>query len=263
MSFIESVKKIIRSCDRALESAKRGEEPEWTVDGILGGLLTSDRYILPNGERFNLRTWSKTRKKHRLGRHMIDIFGGAYFVEDLRDIDTIVGVRLVNRDAYFLSRYDAAGKTEYHDRLSDLMNSRKRSIIEGNVFDRHTFGAIRTYMAHTGISGFDLAVIQPIGGLDRQMQESGDGSDLLTFYWFQFCRVYELISNQDGLILITLPFGLKNYGGKLWELTKQFVGLLETIPGLRIGSTPMGSLAIEKKKNAPLSISTSHLGQRH
>jgi|GEM_PF-1930083 len=95
---------------------------------------------------------------------VLDLFGGAYFLSNLDDVSKIIGVRLKNIDNVILEDYTAAPEQSVgFDRLKQIVNSRKRKIIAGDIMKGDTWRKVKTEgMANNG-QGFDLITCRPAG----------------------------------------------------------------------------------------------------
>jgi len=82
----------------------------------------------------------------------LDLFGGAYFLPDLENISTIVGVRLGNMDHDYAQRSPV---------VSNLRDDSRRKIIERNLYAGKTWKALSKELQEKGLDGFDVITCRP------------------------------------------------------------------------------------------------------
>jgi len=104
--------------------------------------------------------------------HVLDLFGGGYFLENLDPIDSLTAIRLCNIDAELIRRgtfiflacrssdeEELVSKRQAH--LRNFRDSKKRSVLTGNLYLNSTWAELRKHMEEKCIGSFDLIVCRP------------------------------------------------------------------------------------------------------
>ncbi|MFA6353556.1 MAG: hypothetical protein WCW93_01335 [Candidatus Paceibacterota bacterium] len=175
-----------------LSKSDKIEADSWTYDGIHEydpGKYSKDksyentfRGILDKMHCVSFTELVKN-KSLELGRkiEVMDLFGGAYFLSDLENVSRIIGVRTRNIDEILLQDLKESKLlnlekilpeefkgldiriNDYIKKVSELMNDKKRLIIEGNLYKGKTWKKLTKYSKLGENHGFDLIVCRPQG----------------------------------------------------------------------------------------------------
>ena len=185
------------------------DKDEWNVDGLYGAdgyeVVFKDLMFKELKEKifgFSFEQWVNERKLAGKSTHIIDLFGGAYFLDDFTNIDSILGVRLKNLDKKIEHDYILKGNETALKRLRSIITSLKRSIIEANLLDNMSWNKINSHLLERGTKKADLIIVRPIAGVKKQIDRY-DLSEEKAQFMFQFLkRMYNLLSHDDGILLI-------------------------------------------------------------
>lgn len=201
--------KVLRDM-QGLSGAVKDEE--WSYDGIhLEKEKSYEETFNQLLSQFGAENFSDfvEQKAIKLGRsiRVLDLFGGAYFLEDLDNVSKIVGVRIKNMDNAFLEQKYGQVK----NRFSYLVNNPKRKIIEGDLYKGKTWRSIRDdNSSNSGGEGFDLIVCRPEGpfrntNLQNIESISDDGVAREEIFVSLLERSLEILSGEDGTLFTQTP----------------------------------------------------------
>ncbi|MBP6925752.1 MAG: hypothetical protein KBC22_01695 [Candidatus Pacebacteria bacterium] len=99
--------------------------------------------------------------------HVLDLFGGAYFLKDLSSVKTITGARLTNVDEKLMkvAGFDAIifGKGQDPAKLKKIIDDPKRDIITGDLYKTETWKKLKDSAHEKTQDGFDLIICRPEG----------------------------------------------------------------------------------------------------
>jgi len=112
--------------------------------------------------------------------HVLDLFGGAYFLKDLSSVKTITGVRLRNIDDTLLNDLDTIPhEPKYTQRLKSIVQESKRNIIEGNLYKNETWKKIIEDSKQKQRPAFDLIICRPEGPFAASGKPNTKGISIL------------------------------------------------------------------------------------
>jgi hypothetical protein len=195
-----------------------GEEDIWAYDGMhatdnydveFAPLVRSLGYRNIN-ELVGVRAAELDRSLN-----ILDLFGGAYFLENLDQVSKIIGVRLKNIDASLNTKEALQAWRSLHkeQELTELIQNPKREILEGNLYESKTWRALKERMS-ADISGFDLIVCRPQGPFGHfaspktetivNVKEDGTNAREQIFAML-LDRVLPLLSSEEGVLLTQTP----------------------------------------------------------
>jgi len=154
---------------------------------------------------------------------VLDLFGGAYFLSDLQHVSKIVGVRLGNIDRelvvkeklkaeipQILRSLFGVTEKETQDRseiLDDLVNNKKRLIIEGSLYQGKIWNKL---FAENKNIGFDIIVCRPEGPFghtdEKNIKDVPDnGLSREKIFVVLLERTLRLMSEDGGLLFTQIP----------------------------------------------------------
>lgn len=152
--------------------------------------------------------------------NVLDLFGGAYFLSNLDKIEKFTGVRLRNVDQ-LLVEYQKAdllnrGRKDKQKELEHLISSKKRNIIEGNLYKSETWRKIGGGES----SNFDLIVCRPVGPFknrDVSTIRSVKDEALIREEIFVVLleRALKLLSKDGGILFTQVP--ILGTDRQVWE----------------------------------------------
>jgi len=246
------IKKIVERGDEAFAKAQQHKDDQWNVDGMLGGDIYEITFEHFLGDDFGFEDWAEERKKRGLGTHVLDFLGGAYIFDDFSNVDSITGVRLFNMDDALVEKYSSGNRSAYLERLTKVMDNKKRRIVEGNIYRHSTWVKIMERLKEVKSQAVDLMVMRPIAGLKSE-ENIEDLKDATELYFQMFKKAYVLLSNKDGMMLAEVPTTLRDY-------CIQFVEKLDAVEGISAEyDVETSTMKIVKSQNAPKSLKSDIL----
>ena len=205
------------------------------------------------------------QKNIGLSTHVLDLFGGGFFLENLDSVDSITGVRLQNpTEEMFpwleeqktqpnLSEHYKTVTIPYTiNRLQTLTASPKWSIVEGNLFTQDTWNKLDKQGEQKGITDYSLITIKPESALytdaifDSQDIWKRYGNEkvnqVYSLKYLQLLdRSYSRLSGNHGMLFTEVPEFLAG------DYLDGFVDTIKT--GTNIGIDVMNSIYDPKRKN--------------
>lgn len=210
----------------------------WPLDGVPARKLNEDGSyertfggILDELGYEDFQGLVEARAKE-LGRDVavLDLFGGAYFLPDLKSVSRIVGVRLVDIDESLRQKYSELEEENRHvsEVFENIINNPKRSIIEGDLYTGKTWRQISKTLEQEELPGFDLIVCRPQGPFgyshskmwEYSIRRAHDeGLALEEIFVVLLRRALKLLSKDGGMLFTQEPIlstdpVIKN---KFWE----------------------------------------------
>lgn len=234
--------------DSAFEAAQLSRNDYWGVDGIRGG--DAIRNLTEELLDSSPEEWAKDRKTQGLSTHMIELLGGAYFVDDFSHVDSVLGVRLFNQDYNLMAKYEEMSDKRFVGRLKKILSTTKRSVVEGNVYRQLTWLKIRKELAKHFTSTADLIIFKPAAGLRI---DSEDNLDFLTLQLFQlFKKAYDLLSSRNGIMLVHVDISLSRN-------LLPFIEHLSKVEGIEVTGSLANHFKLVKTEKAPRRINIQSL----
>ncbi len=131
---------------------------------------------------------------------VLDLFGGAYFLSNLKSISRIVGVRLTNIDDNIRDQHRGDGD------LLEIIDSPKRFILEGNLYKKDTWKKLTT----EGEGSFDLIICRPEGPFQntgfKNIEDIEDGGLQREKIFISLLeRTLNLLSLEGGMLFSQIP----------------------------------------------------------
>ena len=202
---------------REMQNLKGANEDMWAWDGVY---------------KFDTRNYNETFEKlldklnvESIGElvhnraaalkrplNVLDLFGGAYFLHDLTDVNKIIGVRLRNVDQELqkdLEEQHALAQVE----LNALANDPRREILEGNLYNASTWNKLAEKLDTDG-KGFDLITCRPQGPFGHTV---GQGTETILnveethsssreeIFAILLEKALNLLSPDGGILLTQTP----------------------------------------------------------
>lgn len=202
-------------------------DSEWATDGVENPPHTGQSYedsFAPFLYELGANTFSdylSERKALGKNTHVLDLFGGGYFLQDLDSVDSITGVRLEDIDERIeqelltdVQSLDLSTRQFYQDQLSffqTLKRFDRREVIEGNLFRFKTWDQINTSMRNRGIPAFDMIVCRPVGPFMPRdyFDVNGEDNRTLKITYLRLLRnAYNLLGSNDGILMSEIPEGV-------------------------------------------------------
>ncbi len=164
----------------------------------------------------------------RQNLHVLDLFGGAYFLSDLTHVTKLVGVRLKNIDEAVLTncreKYEETQLTRELDilnELTELTNNPKRTVIEGNLYKGKTWNKLKKENMENSGKGFDIIICRPEAPFRDSTvlnweKISDDGIAKEEIFVGLLERTLELLSTNDGLLFTQIPS--LNTSDEIWNI---------------------------------------------
>jgi hypothetical protein len=203
----------------------------WEYDGIRG--LENPRLSYEHTfefflDKFNIESFQglvdNRSKELNKKLKILDLFGGAYFIDDFKNVSQITGVRLSNPDEEFLSIVEGDYNSEQY--LRSLVENDKRNLIIGNLYSTKTWREIEKDNTSRGGGGFDLVVCRPEGPFVNAINKdisikgvSDTGFSREEIFVSLLERALNLLSNDGGMLFTQTP-DLETKQGvvkKFWE----------------------------------------------
>ena len=146
---------------------------------------------------------------------VLDLFGGAYFLADLRNISKIIGVRLKNIDELLINEsMHGAG-------LDKLIDDPRRIVLEGDLYKSDIWRMLKNEKDH----GFDLIICRP-GGPFGETYNSTSINDVKDtnmvkeeIFIVLMDRALKLLSPDGGMLFSQIPKldTEQSISDKFWE----------------------------------------------
>lgn len=178
----------------------------WTFDGVPE---TPDHWMGYNFElakglgMFKCSTFDQLVKK--LTNHLcqkpnvLDLFGGAYFLDFPQQANTVIGVRIHDKDQENLEGFDR--RDTYSARVQRIILSPNRKVIEADLLTEEGWNSLST------APKTNLLVCRPVGLFDARhcMASVHDSpSDYTDLYVWLFNQALRLLS-QNSLFFTEIP----------------------------------------------------------
>jgi hypothetical protein len=205
----------------------RGRE-SWKFDGIT--TLDFDRHfrsLLPPGGFSELFLH---RRSNNHSNHILEVFGSAVFAP-LELIDSATGVRILPLDPSLAP--------------SEPAPLHKREEITENAFSLKTIAALRKRLEQLGVSGFDVIVVRPVGGLhipSAVAPHEGVREAFATELAEQIRRYFQLLAPTGQMYLSNSLYYWNESGFEEWQRV-----LIES--GAQV--TYRGDLLIQRRTDLP------------
>ncbi len=187
-----------------------GEEDPWEFDGITENLDSRNSYDQEMAEGldgFGCKTFDELvlRLEKKLGRkpNVVDLMGGAYFLHDPENTNTLTGIRLLNKDEIFIM--SVAGKNDYLSELtSKIIGAPNRKVVEADILSKQGWDVIK----NQNLPLADLLVCRPVGPFDvkRSMGTRHDNPEAFArLYTSLFNKTMSLVNRDGGMIFTEIP----------------------------------------------------------
>jgi hypothetical protein len=188
----------------------RAKGKTWEFDGIP---YTPDHWEGYNHEtREGLNTFGcKTfddlvdKLEIKLGRksNVIDLMGGAYFLESPEKAQSLTGIRINDKDQEFMDVYGE--KTDiYSMRFKKIIQSPNRKVIEADILSNNGWNTIK----NSNLPLADLLVCRPVGPFDvrHSVSDRFDNPNAYAgLYISLFKRMLTLVNKKGGVIFTETP----------------------------------------------------------
>ncbi len=189
------------------------------IDVLDGDFWPQDGFGIPYENTFSSLLGSDSFNdvlSRRSSRHVLDLFGGGYFLGDA-PFDTMTGVRLKNIDADYMRYCSLNNKTRqgwWSDQsslsintLKALMNNPKRTIIEGDAYGKALWNKVSDHMTQSGIPYIDLLVCRPHGPFNWETMIDSSIPVAARRIIFQqlITHACRLLSPHGGLLFSQIP----------------------------------------------------------
>lgn len=191
-------------------------EDYWTWDGIQRENLYSYENTFENFlYRLGVKTFQELVDKKAIDLHkevkVLDLFGGAYFLDDLKNVSKIVGVRLKNIDesvTEFTKQY-LKDSTDLI-KLKEIIHNPKRFIIEGDLYKTKTWAEIKKNEVQRDGSGFDVMVCRPEGPFGnsrlpniKHIKDEGTAKEEIFVSLLE--KAMNMLSTEKGILFVQGP----------------------------------------------------------
>lgn len=207
---------------------------KWQFDApfyVTGGKGSYDRFFAPLLQEEGVDTFSgllEARGRAGLSRHVLELFGSGYFIEDFTTVDTVTGVRLLDASLATIEELQEV-MGDIHDRdpllrisraisrIEEVTASPKWSLVEGNPFKPDTWGKLDSSRKKREIPSFGVTVIKPEAAFEEaEIFHPFDYANLVSdpdhinkIYSLKFLkllnRAYRRSSSHDGMIFAQVP----------------------------------------------------------
>lgn len=182
----------------------------WDFDGVSWGsehFKSYDHEMREGLSTFGCKTFDElvVSLRKKLGRkpNVIDLMGGAYFIEHPENTDTMVGIRIHPKDEVYLK----VGKTFREERrllYERIIGAKNRRVVGADVLSGSGWKTIRS----ENLALADLLVCRPVGPFDNERAMAGQLDNPMTYaglYVSLFRRMLKLVNRKDGTIFCEIP----------------------------------------------------------
>lgn len=197
---------------------------KWNWDGMtqMEYIYSYERTFEPILSQLGIKNFQELANKKALelkkNIQVLDLFGGAYFLSDLRHVSRIIGVRLKNIDELLLDNMESDFKENKSESvfektqiiLSNLINNPKRIIIEGDLYKRKTWTKLKKDNAEHGGDGFDVVICRPEGPFRNSnvpnienVKDEGIAREEIFAALLQ--RGLDILSKDGGILFTQIP----------------------------------------------------------
>jgi hypothetical protein len=181
----------------------------WEFDGIPYSPDAWDSYNHEMRDGLNMlgcKTFDqlvgKLNNKLRHKPNVVDLMGGAYFLEDPEKTFTLTGIRIHDKDRDFNEIYKD-GTDDFSRRFRKIIQSPNRKVFEADVLSNEGWATIRHNLPLA-----DLLVCRPVGPFDNR-NSLGDRFDnpnaYAGLYISLFKRMLGLVNKKSGVIFTEVP----------------------------------------------------------
>lgn len=143
----------------------------------------------------------------KLGRkpNVIDLMGGAYFLDKPKKTNTLTGIRIHNKDEdYMVEAHKDDGKS-IAKTIRRIIKSPNRRIVEADILSNQGWRIIEK----AGIPKADLLVCRPMGPFDVRHATANVWEENVAaysgLYSSLFKRMLKLVNRKNGLIFTEVP----------------------------------------------------------
>lgn len=221
-------KSKLLSIRKSWSSPDMSKGKTWEYDGIPSGIEGWDTYdnVMREG-LFSLgcKTFEDLIVKltSDLGRkpNVIDLMGGAYFLDNPNITNTLTGIRIHDKDADFLEVH-ATNSKKIGERYRKIIGSPNRQVIEADILSNKGWNII----ANSNLPKADLLVCRPVGPFDIRHSLPGvddKPAEFAGLYKSLFSRMLNIVNKDGGIIFTEIPDPYTNI-----EIEKFFVGIDKT-----------------------------------
>lgn len=182
----------------------------WDFDGISWGsehFMSYDHEMREGLGIFGCKSFDEMVKYlgEKLGRkpNVVDLMGGAYFLEHPEDAETVVGIRLHPKDEVFLevSKGYREDRRLLHERIIGAPN---RRVVDADILSNAGWKVIR----NENLTRADLLICRPVGPFDVRHATASRFDNPATYaglYISLFRRVLKLVNKEHGVIFCGIP----------------------------------------------------------
>ena len=183
----------------------------WDFDGVFWGPEDSRSYDYEMRQGlglFGCKTFDRLvlHLKKQLGRKptVVDLMGGAYFLEGPQNTQTLVGIRIHPKDKVFLeasAHYSQEGRRDLYRKIISAPN---RQIIEADILSNAGWQTI----LRQNLAPADLLVCRPMGPFDDQNAMASRFDDPKFYaglYVSLFARMLKLVNRTSGVVFCEIP----------------------------------------------------------
>jgi hypothetical protein len=182
----------------------------WDFDGVSPDPegWTSYSYEMIDGlSEFGCKTFDQLvdRLGNYLGRNpnVIDLMGGAYFLNFPEKTNTLTGIRIHNKDEDFIEAATDTSRVE--TKLIDkITKAQNRVIVEADILSSAGWKKIK----EQNLEPADLLVCRPVGPFDNKRASVSRFDNPETYsglYTSLFYRMTALVNKEDGVIFTEIP----------------------------------------------------------
>lgn len=201
--------KLVRLREKWSEPDKKRMET-WDFDGVSWGpehFMSYDHEMREGLSIFGCKAFDElvVSLGKKLGRKpkVIDLMGGAYFVEHPENTDTIVGIRIHPKDEVYLE-VSKAFREERRLLYERIIGAKNRRVVDADVLSGSGWKTIQSEKMALA----DLLVCRPVGPFDDKRAMASQLDNPMTYaglYVSLFKRMLKLVNRKDGIIFCEIP----------------------------------------------------------
>lgn len=196
---------------------KKWSEPDsskgktWEYDGVYEGIGSWAGYSHEMREglgNWDCETFDELVEvlEKKLGRkpNVIDLMGGAYFLDKPENTNTLTGIRIHDKDEEYLEAFKDSDRSDAKI-IKRIIKTPNRKVIEADILSNKGWRTIE----EADIPKADLLVCRPMGPFDVRHATAEVWEENLTvyagLYSSLFKRMLKLVNKEDGLIFTEAP----------------------------------------------------------
>ena len=196
---------------------KKWSEPDrprgktWGYDGVYEGIGSWAGYSHEMREglgKLGCETFDELVEVlgKELGRkpNVIDLMGGAYFLEEPENVNTLTGIRIHDKDSEYLEVYKDSDKNRAK-LLKKIVEAPNRQVVEADILSNKGWKAVE----EADMPKADLLVCRPMGPFDVKHATAEVWEENVAayagLYSSLFKRMLNLVNKENGLIFTEVP----------------------------------------------------------